>query len=103
MRRTGVTIWRMECAGCHRFMMPVKTFSWGWFLLGGGLPYLLYFVGKSARECPVCELDVYMGKTSDTESSRITPMSKYIAGLMIIVNVVPLVAILIVGLLVAFL
>ena len=62
----------ITCAGCQREVIPTKAFRWEWFLLWllvggiGGICYLLYFMGKSPRECPMCGVDVYMGGPSQT-------------------------------------
>lgn len=54
------------CANCGNSIIPVKSkFGCGWFILWfllgiiPGLFYLIYYAGKRADICPVCEKNAY--------------------------------------------
>ena len=43
------------CPKCGRQVIPVKKFSWAWFLLGFCFPYLVYHAFlKQPKSCPYC-------------------------------------------------
>ena len=57
------------CVNCERSVLPTKVFSVGWFffwlLIGAGVgavAYLIYFLVKQTRDCPLCREDVYVLK-----------------------------------------
>ena len=54
----------MICPNCGRDIVPTKGFGCGWFILWlvvgfftlfiPTLVYVIYYVSKTPRECPVC-------------------------------------------------
>lgn len=57
----------LKCNACSRQVIPMKAFSWPWFLMWllltgvGGVLYLIYYLTKTPRVCPACSSDVYDG------------------------------------------
>lgn len=42
------------CNNCNQNVQPYKKFSIGWFLLGFGVFYLIYYIVAKRKECPIC-------------------------------------------------
>ena len=56
----------MKCWKCGNEVTPVRSrFNWivfilSFFVLGvGWIPYLIYHLAKTPRNCPVCNTDLY--------------------------------------------
>ncbi len=74
----------ITCANCDRPVMPTKAFSVGWFVFWflfagiGAIGYLIYFMVKPARECPICRADIYV-RAPGGSNERPTPSTAQMA------------------------
>lgn len=44
------------CSLCQRYVEPQKKFSLGWFILGFGIFYMIYYILFAGKKyCPICK------------------------------------------------
>lgn len=66
----------MQCNSCGKDVMPTKKFNWFIFILGFvtfgiiSFIYLIYYMTKDNKVCPVCGDNVYGEKKYDIFGGR---------------------------------